>query len=207
MLIGCCHCGQEPPSESRSASQSVSQSASQSGSAPNYTYGICNCAAVPKTWQVVWPAMNANAPCPIAAGTYDLAYAGLKTFPGTAYGGCTWESASLGPRMKVTGGAWNCQTWTTAPPAFRVFVIPSVFMDHIELLVSFSVWTDGFGGRYLDHVVRYANTSASSSPCIHNGALTVGGSPDTWPNKTDTTFPFTFINLPVASTITLKPKI
>ena len=164
-------------------------------------------AAVPKTWQVVWPAMNANAPCPIAAGTYDLAYAGVKTFPGAAYEGCTWESASLGPRMRVTGGAWNCQTWTTAPPAFRVFVIPSVFITHIELLVSFSVWTDSFPARYLDHVVSYANTSASSSPCIHNGALTVGGSPNTWPNKTDTTFPFTFINLPVASTITLKPKI
>ena len=172
---------------------------------------MCNCAAVPKTWQVVWPAMNANAPCPIAAGTYDLAYAGVKTFPGAAYGGCTWESASLGPRMKVTGGAWNCQTWTTAPPAFRIFVIPSVFINHLELLVSFSVWDDsGFPG-YRDYSVSYANTtqypSPPSSPCIQNGALTVGGDPGKWPNKTDTMWPFTFINLPVASTITLKPKI
>lgn len=203
MLLGCCHCGQTPPSESTPPSTSTSTSAS----APDYTYGICNCAAVPKTWQITWPTMNVNAPCPIAAGTYDLTYAGVKNFPGAAFEGCTWESGSLGPRMKVTAGAWNCQTWAAAPPVFRLFVIPSIWINHLELVVSYSVWTDGFGGRYLDHNITYANTSLTSSPCLHNGALTVGGSPDTWPNKTDTIFPFTFINLPVASTVTLSPKL
>ena len=200
MLLGCCHCG-SPPSESTPPSTSTS------ASAPDYTYGICNCAAVPKTWQITWPTMNVNAPCPIAAGTYDLAYAGVKNYPEAAYGGCTWESGSLGPRMKVTAGAWNCQTWAAAPPVFRLFVIPSIWINHLTLIVSYSVWTDGFGGRYLDYNTTYANTSLTSSPCLHNGALTVGGSPNTWPNKTDTIFPFTFINLPAASTVTLSPKL
>lgn len=205
MLLGCCHCG-EDPSESIPPSESTQ---SGSGSAPDFTYGECDCAAVPKTWELIWPTMDSNAPCQIAAGTYELIRQGSKTFPGSAFGGCTWESAALAPRMKVISSVWTCEAWPTAPPAFRVFVIPSVFITHLRLLVSYSVWTPSGFGSYIDYNTSYANTLASppSSPCIHNGVLTTGGSPNTWPNQTDVTFPYTFINLPTPGTITLRPKL
>jgi hypothetical protein len=202
MLLGCCHCGETP-----SESFPPSDSASDSGSAPDFTYGICDCAAVPKIWEVVWPAMDANAVCPIAAGTYELIKTADKTVPGgTPSTYCNWESTTIAPRMKVITGAWACETWT--PPAFRIMVAPSIWSNHLKLFVFYSVWVpSGFGGSYQDSFTTYQNDSGSSSPCIHNGAMTLGGSTVLWPNKTDVTFPYTSIAMPAPATITIRPKL
>lgn len=204
MMIGCCHCGEDPPSESIPPSDSTP---SGSGSTPDYTYGECDCAAVPRIWELIWPTMDANATCPIAAGTYELTKTVNKTVPGgTPSTYCNWESAAIAPRMKVITGAWVCETWT--PPAFRLMVAPSLWSNHVTLFVTHSVWLpSGFGGAYTDYYTRYDNTSGSSSACIHNGVLTTGGSSIVWPNVTDVTFPYTNIAMPAPATITIRPKL
>lgn len=202
MLLGCCHCGETP-----SESFPPSASASDSGSAPDFTYGICDCAAVPKIWEVIWPAMNSNAACPIAAGTYELNKTADKTVPGgTPSTYCNWESTTIAPRMKVITGAWACETWT--PPAFRIMVAPTLWGTSFRLFVTHSVWLpSGFGGSYTDYYTQYSNASGTSSGCIHNGVLTTGGSSIVWPNVTDTTFPYTYISMPLPATITIRPKL
>lgn len=204
MLLGCCHCGVEPPSESLSLSQSQSLGDS---SVPDYTYGICDCAAVPKIWEVIWPAMNINAACPIPAGTYELNKTVDKTVPGgTPSVYCNWESAYIAPRMRVISGAWVCQSWT--PPAFRIMVAPTLWGTSLRLFVTYSVWLpSGFGGLYQDYYTNYSNASGISSGCIHNGVLTTGGSSISWPNVTDVTFPYTYITIPTPGTITIRPKL
>lgn len=207
MLLGCCHCG-EQPSDSFPPSESVpSDSVSDSGSAPDFTYGECDCAAVPKIWEVVWPAMNANAACPIPAGTYQLNKTVNKTVPGgTSSLYCNWESSYIAPRMRVITGAWVCQSWT--PPAFRIMVAPTLWGTSLRLFVTHSVWLpSGFGGAYTDYFTQYSNASGTSSPCIHNGVLTTGGSSIIWPNVTDVTFPYTYIAMPAPSTVTIRPKL
>ena len=203
MLIGCCHCESEsiPPSESVPPSESIaSESQSESGSTANYSYGICGCVAVPVAWEVVWPTMDANAVCPILGGTYELTKVASETV-----GGCTWKSNDLEQRMRVVAGAWTCDDGTRTK--FRLQVNPGLFLPiRIQLDVRFVIFEPaGFGSAYVNKSVQYS--TADGVGCLHNGVLTNGGSTGNWPNVTDVTFPWTYITMPVPSTVTIRPKL
>ena len=201
MLIGCCHCESDsiPPSESI-----VSESQSESGS-NNFLYGICGCVAVPLVWEVIWPAMDANAACPFAAGIYDL-----SLLPGD----CVWEGGPRGYRMEPVAGAWQCTSGVVpgnvplSRSFFRLTVNdPPGVSAKINLRVQFGTWgPTGLGQQnFLSQSVIYSGPSGF--PCIINGAMSTGGTNGVWHNNGDTTFPYTYVNMPLPSAITIRPKL
>lgn len=206
MLIGCCHCGPtlDPPSESIPSDSSQSQDPSVSASTSHYDYGACGCTAVPITWEIVWPAMHADAACPIDAGVYELHRTIDKGVPGGSLVACNWE-AGLQRRMKIDGGVWTCTNGTI--PLFRIMVNPTAFApSRINLWVAYAVWkSTGLGVGYVETQTNYQ--TATGINCIHNGAMSSGGSSVTWPNKTDVVLPPTYVAMPLPSTISIRPKL
>jgi len=204
MLIGCCHCDghkDPPPPPSESVPPSESQSASSAGS-NNYAYGICGCAVVPLVWEVVWPEMDVNAACPFAAGIYEL-----PLLPGD----CAWEGGPRGYRMQPVAGVWQCTSGIVPGnvPLSRSFfrLTANDPGGIINLRVQFGGWgPSGLGlESYISRSVNYAGPAGG--PCIMNGALTSGGISNQWHDNRDTTFPYTYVPMPLPASITIRPKV
>jgi len=111
MLIGCCHCGEEPsesipPSESESQSESIPPSDSDDGPSYSEITSSCiasfGCAAIPQrlTWTV--PVATGNwdgSPdclCPNYDGTHVLKYCGCYYEPGPARYVLVYATDTLG---------------------------------------------------------------------------------------------------------------
>jgi len=156
MLLGCCHCGESPPSESVSLSESAQSESLQSDSdGPLSTDPLtCGpCVVVPAKWIVTlsgWTGTNAshNSCCGNMNGEYLLSISSETSTP------CT---------VSITG---HCRIWTSAQKALNLGTplgTPPSCADTSPPRVQLALYT--FAGiTYHVVSVLYANTGTFGSP-------------------------------------------
>ena len=183
MLIGCCHCGETPPSESTPPSQSVPPSGSISQSTPGPSDGplstdplTCGvCIVVPAKWVVTlsgWNGINASHDtcCGGMNGEYLLS---ISTATSTI---CTigssycriWESAEKAKHLGTANGTPPPCTNETSPRVMLAMTSPLPPTTNIVVSVLYGR-LGGFGTATAD-CFQYSFTS--SAGCFYSGPVT-----------------------------------
>jgi hypothetical protein len=183
MLLGCCHCGQEP-SESVPPSESIppSASASTSVSASNpisTTLALCEpCIAVPKKFSVTlsgWSGLFAahNACCSEINGTYTIAIDDIANYSGGGvnyFGSCQfWKSADKCTNQNsATTVAPTCDPHATRPLIEMVSILKTI--SSTTMRYALTVWTitpGGFGSTFWPWVFEGADIGGDLAKCLY----------------------------------------
>jgi hypothetical protein len=178
MLLGCCHCGEEPSSESVSSSDSGQSESLQSDSdGPLSTDPLtCGpCVVVPAKWIVTlsgWNGVNAshNACCSGMNGEYLLSISSRTSTP------CTvsitehcriWESAEKASNVSTLPGTPPSCIDSTNP---RIQLGMYTFGGNTSLVCS--VLYGGVGPFSSDQADCFQYTFTTRAGCFYSGPLT-----------------------------------
>jgi len=185
MLLGCCHCGETPPSESIPPSQSLppSDSASQSVSASNpisTTLALCQpCVAVPRRFSVSlsgWTGLYApHATCCNGInGSYTIAIdSNFFNYSGggvSYFGGCQfWKSSNTCTNQNsATTVAPSCVHHATRPLIEMVSILKTISSTNMRFALT--VWTitpGGFGSAFWPWVFESADIVGDLTKCLY----------------------------------------
>ena len=189
MLIGCCHCGEEPPSESTPPSQSVPPSESASvASIETLTCGVCQDSVAPRFITLNFAYSGTTGVCcsVYSAGTYLMEYdVALNLSIGQTCG--AWKSSALAKQVGTSPAACN-----------PIFGSPSL---------CYFFFTQSFGGtnkyanvwiRFRTFTIHYQTPTALGASeyfdCLNGMTLNLlsGGGSATpcetaWPSSVSTT--------------------
>ena len=197
MLLGCCHCGETPPSESTPPSQSLPPSTSQSlppstsqSSGPDYSVigSSCissfGCAAIPRrlTWNVTVSG-DTDCICPSYNGTFTLKFCdcnftsllGYRLFYATDDLG-RWRGRPGFPNTDLSGcrdkAAGSCLPVEGGLSSSRLYyaIITPV---NIRVITSTYRSSDGFGTTNITHQWEYVG----SPNCLSSASYALSHSP------------------------------
>lgn len=161
MMLGCCHCGEEPsesvPSDSV-PSDSVIDSAAQESFSVGFSF--CQpCVAVPRNflvtlsgWSGLYPAHSSC--CGSINGSYAISADALANYTGggvTYFGGCNyWRSAEkCRDHNSATGVSPTCALHATRPLIELVSIMKTI--GSVNMRYALTVWSivpGGFGGSF-----------------------------------------------------------
>ncbi len=182
MLIGCCHC-EDDPSESLSSSESESVSSSGSDSVssaePLSTRELeCgDCDAVPYRWRVTlagWTAAGAypshSTCCNIRNDSFILSY----------------HAGVFGYLIGVDSYTAFCRIWTSSEFAKNQNASPPTCVDSAPPLIAMGLRSSGLSATVIDLSVytffgglggtgRHSFTRQASGQCFYNGFLDYSG--------------------------------
>ena len=193
MLLGCCHCGETPPSES--TPPSVSESQSQSGSIDSFTSNeisttpaVCEpCVAVPRRFSVSlsgWTGLYApHATCCNGInGSYTIAIdSNFSNYSGggvSYFGGCQfWKSSDKCTDQNSTIlVAPSCARHATRPLIEMVSILKTISSTNMRFALT--VWTitpGGFGSSFWPWVFESADIVGDVTKCLYPTVSDISG--------------------------------
>jgi hypothetical protein len=172
MLLGCCHCGEEPPSESTPPSSSVG-----SESIDNVFSPCVPCTAVPRRFSVSlsgWSGLFAahNACCGSINGAYTISEHPLANYTGavTYYIGCNaWKSdVKCKNQNSATGTTPDCLPHETRPLVEMVSVMKT--FGSTSMRYALTVWTitpGGFGSTFWPWIFEGNDIGGDLTKCLY----------------------------------------
>jgi hypothetical protein len=182
MLLGCCHCGEEPPSEStpsESGSASASSLDSFASNEISTDLSLCvPCLAVPRSFSVTlagWSGLfpSHNSCCGSINGTYSISADLLANYTGggvTAFSLCNfWKSSEkCRNHNAATNATPSCARHATRPLIEMVSIMKTIGSTSMRYaLTVWSITPGGFGGSFWPWVFEGADIGGDLAKCLY----------------------------------------
>ena len=187
MLLGCCHCGETPPSES--ASQSLGSEDSVASNEISTDLSLCvPCLAVPRSFLVTlagWSGLFAahDSCCGSINGSYSITADVLANYSGggvTAFSLCNfWKSAEkCKNHNSATTVAPTCALDATRPLVEMVSIMKTIGSTTMRYaLTVWSIVPGGFGGTFWPWVFEGNDIGGDLTKCLYPTLNTTTNTP------------------------------